>query len=268
MMRKLNNFCILLSLIYVHFKYKRDVHVSKSVHVVLLDEPLASNSCPLSQESIDLEFPIGFPQNLTFGRFRDQTGFPFITQDFWADIVDNRRTFFLRPKDNGFPSMDVLRKWIQSRPHPITLVFNNNHDRSWPENIENKAYELLLDEENLHQVFAGNVRNLSKGTKLKPIPIGFKWQWRSTLLFGEEKKILFQRYSEISISENESKKLFLVPNRTDTVWMRPMMNSNKRTQNYERNTDALKTTRVDISGILKKVLLSLLSLKKMVILLD
>jgi len=31
-----------------------------------------------------------------------------------------------------------------------------------------------------------------------------------------------------------------------------MMNSNKRTRNYDRNTDALKTARVDISGILNQ----------------
>ena len=31
-----------------------------------------------------------------------------------------------------------------------------------------------------------------------------------------------------------------------------MLNSNKRTRNYERNTDALQTARVDIQGILKE----------------
>jgi hypothetical protein len=173
----------------------RDDHVSRltSAPVALPDEALPNNACPLPEESINLEFPVGFPQNLTLGRFRDQTGFPFITQDFWAEIVDNRRTFFLRPKDRGFPSMDLLRRRIQSRPHPITLVFNNNQDRSWPEYSRNDEYELLLEEDNIHRVFAGNARILSNRTKLKPIPIGLKWQWRSTLLFGEDKEFLFQK---------------------------------------------------------------------------
>ena len=153
---------------------------------------------------------------------------------------------------NVSDSTDQLQRWIQSRPHPIILVFNTNQDRSWPENSENDDYEVLLEEENIHRVFAGNVRNLSNRTKVKPIPIGLKWQWRSTLLFGEDKEFLFQRYSQLSTSENGSKQLFYVPNRTDTVWMRQMMNSNKRTQNYERNTDALKTARADIPRILEQ----------------
>ena len=109
MVRKLMpRIVLLLICVLMHSKCMRDGHVSRSISasVALLDEALSNNACPLPKESIDLEFPVGFPQNLTLGRFRDQTGFPFITQDFWAEIVDNRRTFFLRPKDHGFPSTD------------------------------------------------------------------------------------------------------------------------------------------------------------------
>lgn len=229
-------------------------HLLKNTPVVLPNEPLANTLCPSLNENSSVngvEFPVGFPQNLTFGKFRDQTGFPFITQDFWADIVDNRRTFFLRPNDQGFPPMDLLRKWIRTRPHPITLVLNNNQDQSWPKQLYDKNDELLLEEDNLHQIFAGNARNFSN-KKLKPIPIGLKWQWRSTLLFGEEKTSLFRKYAEVSVSGGESRMLFFMPNRSNTVWARPMMNSNKRTLNYEPNTGALRTTRVDIPGILKK----------------
>lgn len=238
-----------LVLIFSCFIFQRYLQLTQSTSVA----PLANQIfCTSHKDKIGLEFPVGFPQNLTFGKFRHQTGFPLLTQDFWADVVDNRRTFFLRPNDQGFPPMDLLRRWIRTRPHPITLVLNNNHDQSWPEHDINKDCELLLDEENIYQVFAGNARNFSRSTKLKPLPIGLKWQWRSTLLFGEEKETLFQRYAKVSLSEIETENLFLVPNRTNTVWVRPMMNSNKRTQNYERNTDALRTTRVNIPGILKK----------------
>ena len=219
---------------------------------MLLDDSSNNVFCPCSQEDIDLKFPIGFPQNLTYGKFRDQTGFPLLTQDFWADIVDNRRTFFLRPNDDGFPSIDTLLKWIQSRPHQITLIVNNNQDKSWPESIESEEYKLIIEEKNIHRVFAGNARNVLTNKKLKPIPIGLKWQWRSTLLFGEDKRLLFEKYSQVSVSAIETEKLFLLSNRTNTVWIRPMLNSNKQTRNYERNTDALQTARIDIPGILSE----------------
>lgn len=252
MMQRMKSYILVALILCIEFHYLRHSCVFNSSSDLHFDQIKTGTSCPLPREEIDLEFPAGFPQNLSFGRFRDQTGFPFLTQDFWADIVDNRRTFFLRPNENGFPSTDSLRKWIQSRPHPITLVLNNNQDQSWPAKIKSKDSGLLLDEENLHRVFAGNARNLSQNKKLKPIPIGLKWQWRSTQLFGENKQSLFQGYSKVSISEQASKQLFEAPNRTNTVWMRPMMNSNKRTRNYVRNTDALKTARVDISGILNQ----------------
>jgi hypothetical protein len=140
--------------------------------------------CPAPDERVDATFPIGMPQKLTaVGRFRAQTGAPFITQDFWLDLVDNRRTFFLRPLEKGFPRMEKLRDWIRSRPHPITLVMNNQRAKSWPADLNNKDYELILNETNLHAVYAGNPRKLEKYPKLKPLPVGLKWQFENTRLF-------------------------------------------------------------------------------------
>ena len=65
------------------------------------------------------------------------------------------------------------------------------------------------------------------------------------------KPLSLEKYYQISDTAVESEKLFLLSNRTNTVWIRPMLNSNKRTRNYERNTDALKTARVDVPRILK-----------------
>ena len=174
MIRKLCSSMVFAFYIFNHLKHVGYSLFQKNLSVALLGNPSDNISCPWPQKDADLEFPIGFPQNLTFGKFRDQTGFPLLTQDFWADIVDNRRSFFLRPNDDGFPSTDLLRKWIQSRPHQITLIVNNNQDKSWPETIESKDYELILEEENIHRVFSGNARNLSRSKKLRPIPIGLK----------------------------------------------------------------------------------------------
>lgn len=102
MPRRLNS-SVRLALICTSFIRLR-CHLLKNTSVVLPNEPLTNTLCPSLNEksSVDVEFPGGFPQNLTFGKFRDQTGFPFITQDFWADMVDNRRTFFLRQMIKAF----------------------------------------------------------------------------------------------------------------------------------------------------------------------
>jgi hypothetical protein len=222
------------------------------------DESVKSNTdghiryCPVLDESVDATFPIGMPQNLTVGEFRNHTGAPFITQDVWMDLVDNRRTFFLRPWEEGFPAMDQLRDWIRSRPHPIALVMNNNEDYSWPADLNTTDYELILNEANLHAVYATNARKLDHYPKLKPMPIGLKWQFISTHLFAEKKNLLVDVYSNVSASAEETKDLFANENRTSSVWVRPMVDSNRETDRYLRDTPALTLVRDQICSVLKK----------------
>jgi len=214
--------------------------------------------CPA--EPKDLDFPVGFPQNLTFGRFRKdgmsdlERGRPYITQDCWVDAVDNKRTFFLRTIEAGMPSSNHLREWIQSRPHPITLVLNNQHDLSWPIDLSNKTdYQLILNETNLHAVYASNARLLEEYPKLQPIPLGMKWSYRSTLLFGEAKSWLTTMYLNHTASTPEQvDSLFRSTQRTPTVFYRHMTNSNKRTRNYIRDNPALIMRRDQVLPILNQ----------------
>jgi hypothetical protein len=213
--------------------------------------------CPQPNKTVDATFPVGMPQNISnrWKPNKNQTGFPFITMDAWVGLVDNRRTFFLRPLEGGFPTMERLRDWIRSRPHPITLVMNNNHDFSWPADLTNKDYELILNETNLHAVYAVNPRKLAHYPKLKPIPIGNKWQFGSTRLFGEDKTRMLGIYSNVSTSAKETQKLFANENRTSTVWVRPMAGSNTRnTSRYIRDTPALELRRWGICTILKETI--------------
>jgi hypothetical protein len=210
--------------------------------------------CPAPNKSVDATFPKGMPQNLTVGRFRKETGAPFITQDCWMDLVDNRRTFFMRPTEKGFPSMKQLRDWIRSRPHPIALVMNNQLARSWPAYLHGKDYELILNEPNLHAVYAGNARKFDKYPKLQALPVGLHWQSVNTRLFGEKKKWIVDIYSRVSKSAEETKTLFANENRTSTVWVRPMAATNtaKTTQKYLRTNPALNMVRDQICSVLKK----------------
>ncbi|CAJ1961323.1 unnamed protein product [Cylindrotheca closterium] len=222
---------------------------------VTLSSPKAGvGPCPPPDPAVDQRY-IGFPQNLTFGKHVSEKGEPFLTQDFWADIVDNRRTFFLRSTEGHKPSAERLRDWVRSRPHPITLIINNQVDKSWPEYLRGKKkFEYYLNETNLHAAYAMNARHLPQYPKLQPIPIGLKWAWSSTKLFGEEKNKRADKYKRFGASSPEqSKALFHLTNRTSLVFLRPMnQGSNLRTINYVRNTPALTATRGEIPSIVNE----------------
>ncbi|CAJ1970228.1 unnamed protein product [Cylindrotheca closterium] len=212
--------------------------------------------CPPLDPMIEQDF-VGFPQNLTFGKYVAEQGRPFLTHDFWATIVDNRRTFLLRSFEAGFPSDDKLRAWIRSRPHPITLIINNNLDQSWPneDGLVNKtSYQIILNDTNVHAVYASNARYLSDYPKLQPMPIGLKWAYKSTLLFGEPKDERAQNYRTYGASgPDQSKALFFSKKRKSTVFWRPMQaRSNAATTKYVRDTPALQAPRSSIPPIVKE----------------
>lgn len=220
---------------------------------VMEDTPPPPPICPSEPEGLD--FPIGFPQNLTFGRFRKdamtdlERGRPYITQDFWADAVDNKRTFFMRSTEPGMPSIDDLQRWIQSRPHPITLVINNQHDLSWPNDLEQN--KRILNESNLHAVYSSNPYFLEDYPKVQPIPIGLKWNYRSTKLFSEKKSdITTLLLNHTASTPEQVEALFRSDSRTPTIFYRHMMNSNKGTKNYVRDNPALQTMRAHIFPII------------------
>jgi uncharacterized protein YhbP (UPF0306 family) len=131
---------------------------------------------------------------------------------------------------------------------------NNQVDESWPVDLTNKThYKLILNETNLHAVNAGNAWNLKGHPKLVPLPIGFKWNWRSSQLFGEQKDQLTHLYANnLATTPEQVENLFKAENQTSSVWLRLMMNSNKQTQKYVWDTSALKMMRTQIAGVLNK----------------
>jgi len=110
----------------------------------------------------------------------------------------------------------------------------------------------MLSEPNLHALFAGGLRKFDSEFKSKvhPLPLGPKWQDHSTNLYGEAKSQLKGIYTSVSKSPVESEQLFNLSNRTHTVWVRPMSNSNVHTSNYEKSSPALATPRSDVAKVL------------------
>ena len=109
----------------------------------------------------------------------------------------NAHSLYGNTRREGFPGCRVLKKWIASRPHPITLLLNNIVDRSWPLqmdclwllNWKRNNWKQMLSEPHLHAAFVRGLWDFENKftSKVKPMPPGLKWQHYTTKLFGEPK---------------------------------------------------------------------------------
>ena len=119
---------------------------------VYKEEEETIETCPEPKENDASLYPPGFPQVLRAGNFTSESAHPYLSKDIWAELVDNKRTFFLRPYEDGFPNTTTLRKWVASRPHPITIVMNNYMDLSFPPKESGVRNRLVPAEEELVMV--------------------------------------------------------------------------------------------------------------------
>jgi hypothetical protein len=197
-------------------------------------------TCPDSKEEDSSSlYPPGFPQVLRAGDYTSESAHPYLSKDIWAELVDNKRTFFLRPYEDGFPNRTTLREWVASRPHPITILMNNYMDLPFPptpnfirmsrfpqDEEERMVFDFMsiLNETNLHALYVENFQEFAppitmEHPKIKRLPRGHKWQFRTSWLYGESKAQQKELYTSISSSPQETKALF-EQNRTATVWVR------------------------------------------------
>jgi len=135
----------------------------------------------------------------------------------------------------------------------VVPVANNNIDQPWPnQEMQNNItlYALILKEPNLHAIYTMNALSLPKYPKLKPLPIGLKFQYRRTTLYGEPKGEILQQLANVSKSPAETQALFQDPRRTSTVWLRPMKFSNRNPQYDRTQNKALGTPRTNLAPIL------------------
>jgi hypothetical protein len=187
------------------------------------------------------------PQRLRLGRFASESAHPFLSMDIWDELVDNNRTFFVRP-----PFEDDLEKesgwieWLDSLPWPVKLVANNNLDWAWPDDRISITPK-LLQHDNLERLYVMNP--VISHPKVTPLPIGLKWQWSSTDLYGERKEEALKRYRSISYSPEKTKVLF-ERDRAQTVWVRPA--TQRRVKTYEATNAALRTPRREICSKLNE----------------
>ena len=107
----------------------------------------------------------------------------------------------------------------------------------------------MLDEPNLHAVYAYNTRTWEEYPKLRPLPIGLKWNWKSTRLFSEGKMEKKSEVSTIAASPDESKELFEAKRGNHSIFLRHLT-GRKLGRKWQITNVALGTKREDIGEIL------------------
>ena len=211
--------------------------------------------CPRSEIESDDSFSTDVPQKLERGRYHDHSARPFLGPDVWYEIADNKRVFFIRPIDDGFPPIDNITAWVASRSHPITLLINNQQDFSFPryeEEAQGKAlWKGLIEQDNLHAVYAYNMRSWEEYPKIKPLPIGLKWNWKSPKLFSEDKRETKESIISMAASPEESKELFESKKEKTSIFLRPLTNRRIGLK-WKADNNALRTNRYHIKDILNQ----------------
>lgn len=188
------------------------------------------------------------PQKLSIGSV-NQSAQPWISSDVWLELIDHKHVVMLRQDEPGFPTPAALVKWLDSRPHKVSILINNQVDLSFPEIGKIESWRPVLEHHNVKFIFAGNPSMVAPN--VVPIPLGPKWNMRFTQLFSENKSQHRSLYANVSQDGESSARLFHA-SREPVVWIRPM--SGFGVPKYARDNSALRATRGQISSILKKSL--------------
>jgi hypothetical protein len=200
-------------------------------------------------------YTIDPPQNLQLGRYHvNQSALPYISIDVWYELADNKQIFFVRDE----PPVDY-KLWLDNLSWPVILITNNNGDHPWPpmsgtvesdpsgSNATTALPPRLLDHPNLKRFYTMNP--IVEHPKVRPLPIGPKWQYTSRELFGEPKRPILERLSAVSSNPEHTKRLFSLDNRTNSVWIRP--SKNHREHLYPITNKALRTPRKKLCKLLR-----------------
>lgn len=224
-----------------HYMNKEEL---RRAHVFRYLCPQATTT-PLATSALQIDAP---PQVLNLGRFKDQSAYPYISTDVWQELVDNNTTFFLRPQDfaGNLSTEEYWLDWLDAVPWPVTFLMNNNVDWSFP-HPRIPLTSRTLDHPNLKRLYVMNPVILHP--KIMPLSIGYKWQYRSTALYGESKEPLLVMYRNVSTSAEMTRSLFASHARTETVWVRPA--TGRGQAQYEKTNAALQTPRPQICEILQ-----------------
>jgi len=194
---------------------------------------------------------------LELGKYKKKSAYPFISSDIWYSLHNNNNIYFLRNNHKGFPTLKKIKK-ILDKKQKLSFIINNQSDFSFPKLYED--IEMILNHKNLNYIYAYNPSIIHP--KIIPIPLGPKWQFKNTILFGENKKNLHKIYTDNCAKNNyEAIKLFN-KKRINKIWIRPMGNTNCNKNKYHKNNKALKIKRSDIYNVLKKNKVSLYLEKK------
>ncbi|KAG7374769.1 hypothetical protein IV203_013864 [Nitzschia inconspicua] len=207
--------------------------------------PTSPGSIPSTPENLHIEMP---PQP-KFGRFLNDSSWPYLSQDIWYELVDNNQTF----ATNSDGMEQWLLPWLDKAPWPVTILEINHNDHHFPSHIiSDSVAEEILRHPKLKWFYAVN-RLWTHHAKLRPLPLGLKWLHKHRHPFSEYKHDHVRELSQwVGTTADHVKQNFLSQHRNrSSVWIRPSSNRVHALYNKSINA-ALSLPRSQLCSVLKE----------------
>lgn len=196
--------------------------------------------------SLDLSHLTNNHQKIELGNFLKK-GTPFITVDFPLNIKDPKIIHY-RPEQMNQLSPSVIIKYLDESEYLRVIMVTSNIDKSFP----TLQFLDILSHPKLQAIITHNPSIIHP--KIFSLPLGPKWQIKSTLPFGESKIDRIDLYLNNCASNYLSAYELFKKKRKSQVWIRPMTQSVGHSKNYNRHfSKALLYNRNHIVNILQQV---------------
>lgn len=185
-------------------------------------------------------------QKIIVGNYQEK-GTPFVTVDF-PFILNIPNIIHYRPEQANFPSATEIKTFLDESIESKILIITSNVDKSFP----TAPYLDLLSHPKLQGIVTHNPSFLHP--KIFSLPLGPKWQIKSTLPFGESKTDRRNIYLQNCACNCKSAFELFNNKRISQVWIRPMTQSVGISRNYNSNfSRALIYNRNQLVEVLQKV---------------
>lgn len=197
-------------------------------------------------QNLDLSYLNKNHQLIELGNFLEK-GTPYVTVDI-PFIIDIPNIIHYRPEQTNLPPPSLIKKYLDESKDSKVMIVTSNIDKSFP----TLPYLDILRHPKLIGVVTHNPSFMHP--KIFSLPLGPKWQMKSTLPFGESKIAKRNLYLDNCASNYQSAyELFKKP-RKSLAWVRPMTQSVGISRNYNCHfSKALLYNRNQIVNVLQEV---------------
>lgn len=140
---------------------------------------------------------------------RKESPQPYLGIESYYEIASKCGTIFI--DTTGLKIKETVSRILSNLEYeskPVKIILFSNEDQNWPERVGDELDSLIKNNHKIEKLYTKNALYISD--KLKPLPIGPKWQYKSTKMYGEPKSKITKHFKNAKVeSASDTKRLFL-----------------------------------------------------------